>query len=252
MSDRFLFTSCDEAEVHKLESIIEHWLGDFDEQLYGQFLEYSIDPCQGETFNCGSGLTIKATNFVEYEGTCEHQITTSSTYLELYVGEGYLGELCFEIVSSSYGECEVRSLEFIENEEVMPMAKLSVRVEDCPKIQNKVEEVINTFNTTQENTMNNTLQEITATLIDNNPHLEDAQRIVFQEKGIVTSASNEDIKLDLIATGKVIPALEKHNEEVRAETVREDILETTGREVMLKPIKKLSDSQLEWRFVPTA
>jgi len=114
------------------------------------------------------------------------------------------------------------------------MAKLSVRVEDYPKIQNKVEEVINTFNTTQENTImamntTNTLQEITATLIDNNPHLEDDQRIVFQEKGLVTSESNEDIKLNLIATGKVMPALEKHNEEVRAETVREDILENTGR-----------------------
>lgn len=134
------------------------------------------------------------------------------------------------------------------------MAKLSNRVYlgDVDIISRDLQ-----INKTQENTdmaMNttNTLQEITATLIDNNPHLEDDQRIVFQEKGLVTSESNEDIKLNLIATGKVMPALEKHNEDVRAETVREDILENTGREVMLKPIKKLSDSQLEWRFVPTA
>lgn len=134
------------------------------------------------------------------------------------------------------------------------MAKLSNRIYlgDVDIISRDLQ-----INTTQENTdiaMNttNTLQEITATLIDNNPHLEDDQRIVFQEKGLVTSESNEDIKLNLIATGKVMPALEKHNEEVRAETVREDILENTGREVMLKPIKKLSDSQLEWRFVATA
>jgi len=105
----------------------------------------------------------------------------------------------------------------------------------------------------QENTnMNNTLRELTVTLIDNNPNLEDDQRIVFKKKEFVTSASNEDVKLELIATGEVMPALTKHNKEVRATTVREDLLESTGREVMLKPIKKLSDSQLEWRFVPTA
>ena len=100
--------------------------------------------------------------------------------------------------------------------------------------------------------MNNTLRELTVTLIDNNVNLEDDQRIVFKKKEFVTSASNEDVKLELIATGEVMPALKDHNEQVRAKTVREDLLESTGREVMLKPIKKLSDSQLEWRFVATA
>jgi len=105
----------------------------------------------------------------------------------------------------------------------------------------------------QENkNMNNTLRELTVTLIDNNVNLEDDQRIVFKKKEFVTSASNEDVKLELIATGEVMPALKDHNEQVRAKTVREDLLESTGREVMLKPIKKLSDSQLEWRFVATA
>tara|TARA_R100001594_G_scaffold103909_1_gene138577 strand:- start:1134 stop:1589 length:456 start_codon:yes stop_codon:yes gene_type:complete len=115
------------------------------------------------------------------------------------------------------------------------------------------EDIISNFIKAQENTnMNNTLRELTVTLIDNNPNLEDNQRIVFKKKEFITSASNEDVKLELIATGEVMPALNKHNKEVRATTIREDILESTGREVMLKPIKKLSDSQLEWRFVPTA
>ena len=115
------------------------------------------------------------------------------------------------------------------------------------------EDIISNFIKAQENTnMNNTLRELTVTLIDNNPNLEDNQRIVFKKKEFVTSASNEDVKLELIATGEVMPALTKHNKEVRATTVREDLLESTGREIMLKPIKKLSDSQLEWRFVPTA
>ena len=156
------------------------------------------------------------------------------------------------------------------------MAKLSVRVKDYPKIKDKVEEIRKKYEqvsvtrdfSDEEQTkilkqlaqekinmaMNttNTLRELTVTLIDNNPNLEDDQRIVFKKKEFVTSASNEDVKLELIATGEVMPALTKHNKEVRSTTIREDLLESTGREVMLKPIKKLSDSQLEWRFVPTA
>lgn len=105
----------------------------------------------------------------------------------------------------------------------------------------------------QENTMTtNTLREITLTLIDNNVNLEDAQRVVFQKKGVRTSFTDQQAKEDIIATGEVMTALKKHNEEVRAKVVREDILENTGREVTLKPVKLLSDSQLQWRVVETA
>ena len=130
------------------------------------------------------------------------------------------------------------------------MAKLSTRLEgrlNKPLITGILQ------NTTQENTnMTNTLRELTVTLIDNNINLEDDQRIVFKKKEFITSASDEDVKLELIATGEVMPALMVHNIEVRAATIREDIQENTGREVMLKPVKKLSDPQLEWRFVATA
>ena len=72
----------------------------------------------------------------------------------------------------------------------------------------------NTLKNTQENTnMNNTLRELTATLIDNNPFLKDEQRIVFKKINILTSASYEDVKLDIIATGDVMPALKEHNEQ---------------------------------------
>lgn len=109
------------------------------------------------------------------------------------------------------------------------------------------------FNTKQENTMTtNTLREIILTLIDNNSNLEDAQRVVFQKKSVRTSFTDQQAKEDIIATGEVMTALKKHNEEVRAKVVREDILENTGREVTLKPIKLLSDSQLEWRIIATA
>ncbi len=105
----------------------------------------------------------------------------------------------------------------------------------------------------QENTMNtNTLKEVTLTLVDNNINLEDDQRIVFQKKGVRTSFTLEETKMNIIASGEVMEKLEAHNKNVRAEVVNEDILERTGRSVFLKPIKLLSDSQLQWRVVETA
>jgi len=105
----------------------------------------------------------------------------------------------------------------------------------------------------QENNMNtNTLKEVTLTLIDNNIHLEDDQRIVFQKKGVRTSFTLEETKMNIIASGEVMEKLKDHNTNVRTKVVNEDILERTGREVFLKPIKLLSDSQLQWRVVETA
>ena len=132
------------------------------------------------------------------------------------------------------------------------MARLGTRI-DAPTINGDLLVSNTNINTVQENTMTtNTLKELTLTLIDNNVNLEDDQRVVFQKKGVRTSFTDQQAKEDIIATGEVMTALKKHNEEVRAKVVREDILENTGREVVLKPIKLLSDSQLEWRIVATA
>lgn len=98
----------------------------------------------------------------------------------------------------------------------------------------------------------NTLREVTVTLIDNNPNLEDDTRIVFQKKKVKTSFSNEETKMNVIASGEVMEALEKHNKGVRSKTFDEKILHNTGRDVPLKPINLLSDTQLEWRIVETA
>lgn len=144
------------------------------------------------------------------------------------------------------------------------MAKLSTRVDSRTNVDGYISGInINgdllvsnmdtNFNTKQENTMTtNTLREITLTLIDNNVNLEDVQRVVFQKKAVRTSFTDQQAKEDIIATGEVMTALKEHNEEVRSKVVREDILENTGREVVLKPIKLLSDSQLEWRIIATA
>ena len=134
------------------------------------------------------------------------------------------------------------------------MAKLSTRI-GTPNIDGNllVSNMDTNFNNKLEITMiTNTLREITLTLIDNNVNLEDAQRVVFQKKTVRTSFTDQQAKEDIIATGEVMTALKKHNEEVRSKVVREDILENTGREVALKPIKLLSDSQLEWRIIATA
>lgn len=105
----------------------------------------------------------------------------------------------------------------------------------------------------QENNMNtNTLKEVTLTLVDNNINLEDDHRIVFQKKGVRTSFTLEETKMNIIASGEVMDKLKDHNTNVRAKVVNEDILERTGRQVFLKPIKLLSDSQLQWRVVETA
>lgn len=135
------------------------------------------------------------------------------------------------------------------------MAKLSTPTTRTGSITDFFSDYDNytTFNNKQENNMtNNTLREVTVTLIDNNVNLEDDQRVVFQAKCVRTSFSNEETKMNIIASGEVMKALEKHNKDVRLETINNDILDRTGREVSLKVIKLLSDKDLEWRIVETA
>lgn len=158
-------------------------------------------------------------------------------------------------------------MKFIEEENAL--AKLSERVnhsplEDCGKpitdwnkpasLQKQFEQhyTKETIKQENKNMTNNTLREVTITLIDNNVNLEDDQRVVFQKKGVRTSFTNEETKMNTIASGEVMEALKKHNEEVRMQTLNGDILDRTGRDVSLKVIKLLSDSDLEWRIVETA
>lgn len=153
-------------------------------------------------------------------------------------------------------------MKFIEEENAL--AKLSERTnpihdlwEDCGKpitTKEQVEDLRKETIIKQETTnmTTNTLREVTITLIDNNVNLEDDHRVVFQKKGVRTSFTNEETKMNTIASGEVMEALKKHNEEVRMQTLNGDILDRTGRDVSLKAIKLLSDSDLEWRIVETA
>ena len=139
------------------------------------------------------------------------------------------------------------------------MAKLSERVEYTSQLENTVTtkediEQLRNYNIKQENTnMNiaNTVKELTVTLIDTNVNLDDNNRIVYQKKGVMTTSSNEEVKMELLMSGEVKPALDEHNAR-RVETIDGEFLDKHGRDVSLKPIKHISDPQLQWRFVETA
>ena len=142
------------------------------------------------------------------------------------------------------------------------MAKLSERVysveypsqrENTIITKEDIEQLRN-YNIKQENTnMNtaNTVKELTVTLIDTNVNLDDNNRIVYQKKGVMTTSSNEEVKMELLMSGEVKPALDEHNAK-RVETIDGEFLDKHGRDVSLKPIKHISDPQLQWRFVETA
>ena len=142
------------------------------------------------------------------------------------------------------------------------MAKLSERVysvEYPPQRENTIItkediEQLRNYNIKQENIyMNiaNTVRELTITLIDTNVNLDDNNRIVYQKKGVMTTSSNEEVKMELLMSGEVKPALDEHNAK-RVETIDGEFLDKHGRDVSLKPIKHISDPQLQWRFVETA
>lgn len=100
--------------------------------------------------------------------------------------------------------------------------------------------------------MTTQLRTVNITLVDNNTNLKGKDKVVFQKLNYLTEYSDEDTKVNIIATGKVAKAVTEHNEEVRAKTVDDTILRSTGRDVPLKPIELLSDSQLSWNIVTVA
>ena len=103
--------------------------------------------------------------------------------------------------------------------------------------------------TNGENNM--TVQTLNITLVDNNTNLKGEDKIVFQKIGFITEHSEADAKMDLIATGKVLKALNAHNTK-RGGTIDKAILRATGRDVYLEEIELLSDPELQWQVVRSA
>ena len=93
-----------------------------------------------------------------------------------------------------------------------------------------------------------TLRTINLTLVDNNPNLKAAGKIVFQKMNYVTEHSNEQAQQQILMTGDVSAALEKHNE-VRGKIVDKAIQRNTGRDVMLEEVEIFD---LVWQVVQVA
>ena len=111
------------------------------------------------------------------------------------------------------------------------------------------EEQTNILKQTQENTnMNNTFRTLNITLIDLSQELKGEKKVVFEKQNVRTEYSDEQTKMNLVAKGKVLKALEDHNENVRAKTL-DYAYKGSAREVFLEPIDHLGDSRLQWEIV---
>ena len=105
-----------------------------------------------------------------------------------------------------------------------------------------------TVNTKQENTNMNTFRTLNITLLDLSQELKGEKKVVFEKQNVRTEYSDEQTKMNLVAKGKVLKALEEHNENVRAKTL-DHAYKGSAREVFLEPIDHLGDSRLQWEIV---
>jgi hypothetical protein len=90
-----------------------------------------------------------------------------------------------------------------------------------------------------------TIRTVNLTLVDNNPNLKGKAKIVYQELNYVTEHSDDRTIQQVLISGDVATALDKHNK-VREQTVDKEILRTTGRDVMLEPVEIFD---LQWQVV---
>lgn len=206
-----------------------------------------------------AGVRFEATTDIEYSGSGEYssQESTTTTYVHCYHGQRYLGEIYISMGSTLGGDSELLAFEIIPNaeeekldkqtgQEENGVARLSKRVNDTSGVGSAQTKDIFI---TKENNM--TVKTLNVTLVDNNSNLKGAGKIVFQKLGFITEHSDEEAKMDIIATGKVMEALTEHNYK-REKTIDKDILRNTGRDVMLEPIELLSDPQLQWQIIRVA
>lgn len=133
------------------------------------------------------------------------------------------------------------------------MASLSER----PNIQRPapIEQQPWYIETTNVQPINNTgdtkmskLRTLNLTLVDNNENLKAKAKIVFQSLNYVTEHTNDQTIQQILMSGDVAKALEKHNNK-RTGVVDKAILRNTGRDVMLEEVEIFD---LEWQVVQVA
>lgn len=103
-------------------------------------------------------------------------------------------------------------------------------------------------NTNKGDTNMGTLRTLNLTLVDNHPDLKAAEKIVFQQLNYVTEHTNDQTIQQVLMTGDVESALDKHNAK-RAKVVDDAILRNTGRDVFLKPVEIWD---LQWKVIEIA
>lgn len=88
----------------------------------------------------------------------------------------------------------------------------------------------------EENIMSTTRRVVTVMLMDDDKGLDVADSLVCKFKNIVTEDSDNTVIQEVIMDNDISSALSKHNTK-RQQTVDVDILQRTGNEVKLRPVK---------------
>jgi hypothetical protein len=123
------------------------------------------------------------------------------------------------------------------------MAKLSERLNvDSPLAGLWVADSNIKLNNTGETKMG--IRKVSLTLIDNDSNLKGAEKIVF-EQTVVTEHDNDKTIQQVLITGDVANALDKHNKQ-RESTVDKAVLRNTGTKVFLEPVEIF---ELQWQVV---
>jgi hypothetical protein len=126
------------------------------------------------------------------------------------------------------------------------MAKLSER-NDTSIFDVQYKEPTKVIKQTGETQMSK-LRTVTVTLVDNNQNLKPKQRIVYQAINFVTEHNDERTIRQILMTGEVTKALDKHNAK-RTQIVDKDILRNTGRDVFLEEVEEFD---CDWQIVQVA
>lgn len=234
------------------------------EDLFGYFLEVTEEDTTEER-RC-IGTTFGMTNTVEHTGSGEYSSSESSTYGGIYneekelvmefnysIGQAHCSEDCllsFECYYDEDYENKILNKEIDNEIKESIMANLSTRTtpKDNPLLSSNTI-VKQNLNTTGDNSMTTrNIRTVNLTLNDNDTNLDLKNTLVFQATLVRTEHSDDKTIQNLLMSGKVQTALEKHNEG-RASTVDKSILKATGAKVFLDPV---AIWDLEWKVVCVA
>lgn len=93
-----------------------------------------------------------------------------------------------------------------------------------------------------------TLRTLNLTLIDNNPNLKVASKVVFQKLGYMTEHNDDRTIQQILMSGEVAESLEAHNAS-RVKVVDKEIQRNTGRDVKLEEVEIFD---LDWQVIQVA